>query len=540
MKEMNPIMLEVTGNALLSIAEQMGVILTKTAYSTNIKERKDSSVAIFDAKGKLLTLAQHIPIHFSSLSGAIREILNKWSLAEIEDGDVFIANDPYSGGGSHLPDIVLAKPVFYEGVLVAFVVNLGHHADRARRGSTIYDEGLRIPAVKLYSRGNLVRDIHDLILLNYQLKKEREGDIRAQLITNQFGAEKVIELCRKMGIDMFHRFCAEWLQYGERKIRTAIAELADGTYSFEDYLDDDGCGNENIPIKVAIIIKGDELEFDFTGSANQVEGPYNCIESALLATVYYSVKSLLDHSIPANSGAFECIRVTAPHGTIVNAAEPAPTMDRETTTQRIADVIFGAFYQLAPERVSAAGNGAVSFFSFSGHDARTQRPYVYVETIGGGSGARYNKDGLDAVQVHMTNSSNLPVEALEMEYPLQVERYELVPESGGAGKYRGGLGIRRTIKILPESLQTVVTASTERAKFQPWGLCGGESGANASLSVMRNGEQLNHHSKIRSVRLQSGDTIELVTAGGGGYGNPEERKTELLQMDLKEGKTESK
>lgn len=524
------------GNALISIAEQMGVILVKTAYSPNIKERRDSSVAIFNRRGKLLALAQHIPIHFSSLFSAVHEVLQKWSISDIHDGDVFIANDPFSGGGSHLADIVLVKPVFYKGKLIAFLANLGHHADRAHRGNSIYDEGLRIPAVKLYDKGVLVQDIYDLILLNYQLKKEREGDLRAQLSTNQFGEKKVLELCSKAGESIFLKFCEEWLNYGARKAKTAIAELPDGIYEFEDYLDDDGYGNKNIPIKVSIKIQGDTMEFNFNGSSPQVDGPFNCVKSALLATVYYAVKSLLDPSIPANSGFFDSIKVIAPQGSIVNAIEPAATNDRETTCQRIADTIFGAFSKINPKKVIAAGNGACSFYTFSGINSRSNEPYVYVETIGGGSGARSNKDGLDAVHVHMTNTSNLPVEALEMEYPLQVERYELVQDSGGPGKYRGGLGIRRTIKVLNESKKTTLVAATERTNNRPWGLFGGMPGSNAELSVIRKGIKINKEAKIQNLDLKPGDVVELTTAGGGGYGKPSERDKSLIKKDLIEGK----
>ena len=413
MSKINSITLEVISNGLLSIAEQMGVILTKTAYSTNIKERKDLSTGIFDADGRLLSLAQHIPIHFSSLFGAVSETLKRWDKSEIYEGDVYIANDPYYGGGSHLPDIALVRPVFYEGKLIAFVVNNGHHADRSRRGPTIFDEGLRIPIVKLYEKGKLNKDIYDLILLNFQLKEERRGDIQAQLITNQFGADKVVELCKKIGLETYLEFCEEWIRYGERKARTAIRNLPDGTYHFEDILDDDGMGNENLAIKLALTIDGDRISFDFNGSHPQVPGPYNCVRSALLATVYYSVKCLLDKTIPANSGFFDSIEVICDPGSFVCASEPAPCFDRETTTQRLADVIFGAFAQIDPENVIAAGCGAVTFFSIAGLDTRSGKPYVYVETIGGGNGARYNKDGLDAVQVHMTNSSNLPIESLK-------------------------------------------------------------------------------------------------------------------------------
>ncbi|MCD2492837.1 hydantoinase B/oxoprolinase family protein [Lacrimispora sp. NSJ-141] len=537
MSHINSITLEVISNGLLSIAEQMGVILTKTAYSTNIKERKDLSVAIFDADGKVLSLAQHIPIHFSSLFGAVEELLKRWDKSEIYDGDVYIANDPYTGGGSHLPDIALVKPVFYEGKLIAFVVNNGHHADRSRRGPTIFDEGLRIPVVKLYEKGKLNKDIYDLILLNFQLKEERRGDIQAQLITNQFGADKIVELCEKIGLETYFEFCREWLKYGEKKARTAIQNLPDGEYEFEDILDDDGNGNENLQIRVKLVVSGDHLLFDFSGSHPQVTGPYNCVKSALLATVFYSVKCLLDKTIPANSGFFDSIDVKAEPGTIVCASEPAPTFDRETTTQRLADVIFGAFAKIDPENVIAAGCGAVTFFSIAGQDARSGKPYVYVETIGGGNGARYNKDGLDAVQVHMTNSSNLPIESLEMEYPLLVKEYALEEDSGGPGMYRGGMGIRRGICILDDSENTVLAAaSTERSRTKPWGLQGGMGGSTSYLDVCHEGRKINTQNKVRNVPLESGDTVTLVSAGGGGYGDPAKRDINKVKKDYEEGK----
>lgn len=536
MKEINPVTLEIISNAVTSIAEQMGVILAKTGYSTNIKERKDLSVAVFSPEGKLLSLAQHIPLHFSSLSGAVDVLLKKYKPEEICDGDIFIANDPYSGGGSHLPDIVLLKPVFYKGKLAAFMVNTGHHADRSRKGTTIYDEGLRIPLIKLYSKGELVSDVMELIMLNFQMKYERRGDLNAQILTNRFGAEKFVELIDKIGFETYEAFCAKWLEYGEKKARKAIEELPDGEYLFEDYMDDDGIGGGRVSIKLRLVVKGDTITFDFTDSSPQNKGPHNCVECALKATVYYSVMAILDHTIPANSGFFDSIDVVAEQGSIVCAREPAPTSDRESTTQRIADVIFGAFSKISPEIVTAAGNGAMSYFSLSGYDKRTGQPYVYVETIGGGSGARFNKDGLDAVHVHMTNTSNLPVEALEMEYPLMVEKYALSENSCGAGKYRGGLGIIRTVKITPDSSDTVlVSASTERSVIRPWGLAGGRSGGNASIKIYRENEMILDNPKPRNVQLEENDTVEMITAGAGGYGDVSMRDKSILKRELAEG-----
>ena len=536
MKEINSITLEIISNGITSIAEQMGVILAKTGYSTNIKERKDLSVAVFSPEGKLLSLAQHIPLHFSSLSGAVDVLTKKYRKEDIHEGDVFIANDPYTGGGSHLPDLVLLKPVFYQGKLVAYMVNTGHHADKSRKGPTIYDEGLRIPLVKMYSRGELVQDVFDLIMLNFQMKYERQGDLNAQIITNQFGADKLTELIDKIGLDTYEEFCKKWLEYGEKKARIAIKELPDGEYCFEDYMDDDGAGGGKVLIKTKVIIKDDQITFDFSGSSPQNRGPHNCVPCALKATVYYAMLALLDKSIPANSGFFDSINIVAEEGSIVWAKEPAPTSDRETTTQRIADVIFGAFAKLDPKRVTAAGNGAMSYFFFAGTDKRTNSPYVYVETIGGGSGARFNKDGMDAVHVHMTNTSNLPVEALEMEYPLMVEKYALSENSGGAGKYRGGMGIVRTIRILEESGDSaLVSAATERSVSRPWGLEGGQGGGNASIKIYRDGQLIVDNPKPRNVVLQTNDIVEMVTAGAGGYGPVSERDPELLRRELAEG-----
>ena len=536
MKEINSITLEIISNGITSIAEQMGVILAKTGYSTNIKERKDLSVAVFSPEGKLLSLAQHIPLHFSSLSGAVEVLTQKYRIEDIHDGDVFIANDPYTGGGSHLPDLVLLKPVFYEGKLVAYMVNTGHHADKSRKGPTIYDEGLRIPLVKLYSEGELVSDVMDLIMLNFQMKYERQGDLNAQMITNQFGADKLIELINKIGLDTYEEFCVKWLEYGEKKARIAIAELPDGEYFFEDSMDDDGAGGGRVRICTKVTIKGDRIIFDFTGTDPQNRGPHNCVPCALKATVYYSMLALLDKSIPANSGFFDSIEIVAEPGSFVWAKEPAPTSDRETTTQRIADIIFGAFAKMDPTRVTSAGNGAMSYFFFSGTDKRNGNPYVYVETIGGGSGARYNKDGMDAVHVHMTNTSNLPVEALEMEYPLMVEKYALSENSGGAGKYRGGMGIVRTIRILEESADSVlISAATERAVSRPWGLEGGQEGGNASIKFYRDGEMIMSNPKPRNVPLQTNDVVEMITAGAGGYGPVSERDPELLRRELDAG-----
>ncbi|MFQ5521923.1 MAG: hydantoinase B/oxoprolinase family protein, partial [Candidatus Methylomirabilia bacterium] len=472
---MDRITLEVIGSALLSIAEEMGTALIKASYSSNIKERWDCSTAIFDRDGQVIAQAEHIPMHLGSLLGIIQEILRRYPADRLSAGDVFAANDPYAGGGTHLPDITLASPVFIEGELFGFVANIAHHADRTgERIRSIYDEGLRITPIRLVEGGVVREDVMELLLANFAVPDQRRGDFRAQIAANRLGERRLSELCRRYGQAAVTAASDEYLAYGERKIRAAIAQVPPGVYRFTDLLDGDGVKKGAIPIAVAITVKADRIQLDFTGSGPQVAGDVNVVRLALLATVYYALKAILDPTIPANSGFYRAIEVAAPEGSIVNALPPAPVGWRTQTCQRIADVIFGALAPILPERVPAAGNGANSAWVFSGVNPKTGRYYVYLETLGGGAGATAQADGLDGVQVHITNTSNLPVECLEMEYPLLVEEYALVDDSGGQGKFRGGLGIRRTIQVLDHESQLLGTL--ERAEIPPWGLGGGKPG----------------------------------------------------------------
>jgi N-methylhydantoinase B len=533
---MDRITLEVIGATLLSIAEEMGEALIKASYSSNIKERQDCSTAIFNMRGEVIAQAEHIPMHLGSLIMIVREILARYPMDRLRDGDVFIGNDPYTGGSTHLPDITVASPVFHAGVPVGFVANIAHHADGSGRETrTIYDEGLRIPPIRVVESGVLREDLMELLLLNFRLPRERRGDFRAQFAANRIGAERLGELLGRHGRRTCEAAMDELLAYGERKIRTALAAIPDGVYTFEDCMDDDGAGGDPVPIAVRITVAGEEMVLDFAGTGNQVAGDINVVYLALVATVYYALKALLDPSIPANGGFYRAIRVMAPAGSIVNADPPAPVAWRTQTCQRIADVVFGALAPALPARVTAATNGANSAWVFSGVDPHNGRYYVYLETIGGGSGARAAKDGLDGVQVHVTNTSNLPVECLEMEYPLLVEEYSLVEDSGGPGRFRGGRGLRRTIRVLAG--EPTFLGTLDRARVAPWGLFGGGPGGRGALLLRRDGAAPRRlGSKVAGLQLARGDTVTIITPGAGGYGPPAEREPDRVARDVREGK----
>jgi N-methylhydantoinase B len=529
------ITLEVIGSALLSIAEEMGEALIKASYSSNIKERQDCSTAVFNLAGEVIAQAEHIPMHLGSLIMIVQEILKRYPVGALRDGDVFIGNDPYTGGSTHLPDITVASPVFHEGEPVGFVANIAHHADGSGRETrSIWDEGLRIPPIRVVEGGVVREDVMELLLLNFRLPRERRGDFRAQFAANRIGAGRLSELLDRYGRPTCQAAMEELLAYGERKIRAALRSIADGVYTFEDWMDDDGLGGPPVPIRVRVTIAGEQITLDFAGTGPQVPGDINVVYLALVATVYYALKALLDPTIPANGGFYRAIRVEAPEGSIVNARPPAPVAWRTQTCQRIADVVFGALAPALPARVIAATNGANSAWVFSGIDRRGQY-YVYLETIGGGSGARATKDGLDGVQVHITNTSNLPVECLEMEYPLLVEEYSLVPDSGGSGRFRGGLGLRRTIRVLGS--QATFLGTLDREQFAPWGLFGGRDGGRGSLALNAGGPgERGLGSKVAGLSLKEGDTVTIVTPGAGGYGPPGERDPAARERDVREGK----
>jgi len=532
------ITVEVIGNNLQMISEEMGAVLVKAAYSTNIKERRDCSAALLDARGETLAQAEHIPLHLGSMLGIVRQTLKNYRPEEIRPGDMFIANDTYVAGGTHLPDITVAAPFFYEEELLAFASNIGHHAEVGEVRATAqdaYDEGIRIPSVKIFREGTLDRGVLDFILLNCRLPRERLGDFRAQFSAAQLGIRRLTELCRKYGKEVFKASVARLFDYAESKIRRGIEQIPDGRYEFNDSMDDDGVKDEPILITVAVEVEGDTIRCDFSGSARQVEGPINMPKSATLSSVYYTIKAVIDPDIEANGGYYRAIEVITEPGSILNPNPPAPVGGRSDTAQRVVDVILGALAQVIPKRVTAACHGTIAGYGVHGFDSRTGELYTYPEIIGGGFGARCNKDGPDGIQVHMTNTSNLPVECLEDEYPIILERYELIKNSGGAGKFRGGLGIRRQFRLLEKD--GWFTSKGDRFRFAPWGLAGGLEGGKGRL-VLNHGTEREKHfrSKNYYVPMTENDVLMMETPGGGGYGVPCDRDPARVIQDLVEGK----
>jgi N-methylhydantoinase B len=523
---LDPVTVEVIGSALASIVEEMGEALIRASYSTNIKERRDCSTALFDIHGNTLCQAEHIPMHLGSFIGIIPHIMKRHPVEQMRPGDVFMGNDAYEGGGTHLPDIVLAEPVFVDGSMIAWTVNLAHHADFADRGHAhIYQEGLRIPPVRLYRAGVLEEDVQALVLLNCQVPRERLSDLRAQMAANRLGVQRLTALCAKYGTGTVLAASDALLDYAERKMRAGIAGIPDGTYRFQDRYDCPEIDGE-LPMSVEITVAGDEINLHFDAPP-QVRAGLNMTYTALLSTVYYAVKTVVDPTILPNAGLARPIHVTAPEGTIVNCSHPAAVNGRLGACQRVVDLIYGALAEAVPERVIAACNGACYSITFVGHQPHDNALWVYLETIGGGSGARAHKDGLDGVHVHMTNTSNLPVEALEIEYPLTLLRYELVENSGGSGRQRGGMGLRRVYRAEHECRVRVDGA---RLLSQPWGLFGGLPGSTSAIVVGGGAEPLNHGNGS----LRRGEIIEVITAGSGGYGPPSERPDTLVQRDIAE------
>lgn len=515
------------GSALGSIVEEMGEALIRASYSTNIKERRDCSTALFDINGNTLCQAEHIPMHLGSFIGIIEHILQRHPTSEMRPGDVFCGNDAYEGGGTHLPDIVLAEPIFVEGRIVAWAVNLAHHADFADRGHAhIFQEGLRIPPIRLYRAGELQRDVQELILLNCQVPRERLSDLRAQMAANRLGVSRMQGLCAKYGTATVMAACGALLDYAERKMRAGIAAIPDGVYMFEDWHDNPEI-DQQLRFSTRIEVRGDEMHLHFEAPP-QVRAGMNMTYTALLSTVYYVVKSLVDPTILPNAGLARPLHVAAPAGTVVNCVSPAAVNGRLGACQRVVELVHGALAPAIPDRVTAAGNGACTAVTFVGAHADGTL-WVYLETIGGGSGARRSKDGLDGVHVHMTNTSNLPVEALEGEYPLTLLRYELVDDSGGDGRQRGGMGLRRVYRAEADCHLRI---DGSRLQSSPWGLEGGRPGARSVFLTEQCQERFVHGRGA----LHKGDIVTIVTAGAGGYGPPEERDPVARARDVREGR----
>jgi N-methylhydantoinase B len=539
---LDPIRLEIIANGLRSIADECFVALMRSSYSTNIKERKDHSIAIMDKNGRLVVQAAlTLPIHIASMGGLMKCVLEKYG-EDIHEGDIFIANDPHTAGGTHLPDINYAMPIFIEGEMVAFVCNIAHHADiggmvpgsMAGGMSEIYQEGLRIPVIRLFDKGVLQTDIMDILMLNVRVPEERRGDHNAQIASCRLGVRRFMEVVDVHSLSSVLSAFDEIISRTAMRMRAAITEIPDGVYTFNDFMDADGINTYDIPICLTLTVKGDRIYLDFDGTSQQVKGNINTTMNAVQASVNYALIAALDSEMPSNQGVLDVVDINCAPGTLLNCVFPAPVAARAHACQRVIDVVLGALSKALPENVIAAANGANTTAVFSGIDPRTNKPYLYFETLGGGMGARATKDGKDGVQVGITNTSNLPVESIEQEYPLRVEEYSFVENSGGAGKYRGGMGLRRV--LMPVDHECVFNGAGERFRYQPWGLFGGLAGGSGQFTIWDADGERRLDDKPNEVEVVPGTRITVETPGAGGYGAPSERAAEALQIDQKSGK----
>lgn len=545
-RKIDTVTVEVVRNLLMSIAEETYGIIVRSAYSTNMKERRDVCTAVIDPDGNSVAQVESLAALLGSMLSVVPNIYEKFGKENIKPGDMFIANDPYHGGGNHLPDIVIAAPAFADGKLIGWIANNAHHADIGGKvpGSTsgdadsVFQEGIRIPMIRIRENGEIIPSVLDMLLDNTRVPQEREGDLMAQMSANLIGVQRLQEAYAHYKEDL--NVCMkELVAYSERRVRAVVATLPDGEYEYTDYVD--GCGGkypDPLPIKVKITIKGDDLTIDFTGSAEQIKAPINVPYPCTKAAVFFSVKALMGGDIPANEGINRAVKIIAPKGCIMNPTEPSPIGAQIDCQQRLPDAIFGALAPVFPDTVVTAGNGACTTTILAGEGSiGTDSVFIFHEVIAGGGGASNRTDGLSGVQVNMTNTSNMPIEATEMEFTrLLARKYELKEDTGGAGCERGGLGIEREIEVLQDDVK--YTGLGDRHKFHPWGLAGGKEGASGAFYHVAASDgtvtQMGH--KTTSLPLKKGDIIRVITPGAGGYGDPKTRPAEKVLQDVIERK----
>lgn len=531
---------EVIRGALTYAAEEMGITLRNSAYSPNIKERMDFSCTILDNEKRVAAQAEHIPVHLGSMAWAVQEGLKHFK-GELEQSDMILFNDPYISG-THLPDIMLINPVFYKGEIVAYTANKAHHSDvggkapgsMAGDATELCQEGIVIPPVKFVKKGKIDEELADLILSNVRTPEIRLGDLRAQIAANILGERRITELIRKYGVQTLHEAMNAIMDYSEKRMRAEIVKMPEGSYHAEDWLENTGVSDERVRIKVKVTVKKDKLKVDFTGTDPQVSGPINAVWGVTLSSVYYTVRCVTNPTIPVNDGCYRPVQVYAPKGTVVNPIPPAPVAGGNVeTSQRNVDVLLKAFAQIVPEKVCAACQGTMNNISVGGINPETHKRWTFYETVAGGFGGRTSMDGVDAVHTHMTNTMNTPIETIETAYPVRFLKYELRADSGGPGKWRGGVGIERSWMLLAPSATLSILA--ERTELAPWGLKGGKAGAKGEYLIVKpNGTRKKLKSKC-TVKIEKGDIFIVRTPGGGGYGNPLERDPKLVLQDVLNG-----
>ncbi len=522
----DPVTLEIFRHLFASAAEEMGVTLRRTAYSPNIKERLDFSCAAFDAEGRLLAQADHIPAHLGAMPGSVEAVLARfgnWS-----DGDIVILNDPYAGG-NHLPDITMVSPVFIAEAgerPTFFVASRAHHADVGGMspGSMplsveLIQEGIIIPPVKLYEGGRLNEPLLDIVCRNVRTPDERRGDLTAQMAAHRIGARRLQEIVSRYGLAEAQAYGAALIAYAERITRQTIAAIPDGVYSAADYLDDANGVGAPVRMAVTITVRGSDMTVDFTGTDPEMYGSLNAVPQIAQSAARYCVRALIQEDVPTNFGTFAPVTITCPVGSVLNPHYGrAVAGGNVETSQRTVDVVLAALAQALPDRIPAASQGTMNNLTMGGDDPFRKKSYAYYETMGGGMGASAHGDGLSGVHVHMSNTLNTPIEALEMMFPFRLTRYALRRDSGGAGRHRGGEGLVREVEFLAPA---TVTMLSERRRIAPYGAQGGAPGGIGRNTLRRaNGETIDLGGKF-SRRLEAGDVLTIETPGGGGYGVPQ-------------------
>lgn len=538
----DPITLEVIRNRLDSIAEEMEITLLKSSYSSIVKEGLDASSALFTPEGECIAQATSIPVHLGTLIPAVRSILTTFSPAEIRAGDIYIMNDPYSGG-THLPDIVIVVPILHQGTVVALGCTMAHHQEIGGKtpgsvptdATEIFQEGLVIPPLRFYREGKPDESLHQLLRRNVRIPDVVFGDLRAQIAAGQVARRRVEALINDYGVGVVSEAMNTLLDRAEQMTRAKLSSIPDGSYSFFDYLDNDGIDLERrIKIQATITIRGSDFHVDFTGTSPQVRGPLNAVPSAAYSCVYYVVRAITDPHIPNNSGCYRPITIHLPEGCLLNPRHPAPVNARTATMKRTAEVLLGALVEALPEKIPAASSGQLLVMSLGGMDPRNQQNYVTSELGAGGMGARSDRDGVDVVETDVTNCMNIPVEAIELDYPIRILRNRFWQDSGGPGRYRGGLGFEKIFQAVRG--EVTISHRGERFFTQPWGLWGGLA-APSSRAIIRRKTGLEEPIASKQVfTLHAGEELHVFVTGGGGYGDPLTRKPELVWQDVVDGK----
>jgi N-methylhydantoinase B len=537
----DPVLMQVLRYAMEQIADEMGYTLVRTARSTIIKEIKDISCAVFDRHGNTIAQAHHAPMLLTGFELGMRSLRQRFGDEELHDGDIIIFNDPYIGG-QHVMDLVTFAPVKFEGKLVGFVGSIAHHADMggAAAGGTqgglteIYLEGLRFPMVKLYKRGKEDPELFGILNNNIRVPDKTLGDIRAQGSANFVGARRLKGIFNRYGDAVVQRHMDALLDYSEKRIREGLKKIPDGMYTGIDYVDDDGLTGKPIKLQVNIHKQGGHALVDFDGTDPEVPGNVNCPLATVHAAVYYALIAVVDPHVPPNSGCYRPIEVRAREGLVVNPRPPRACGARTNVSQKVAEAMLLALAKALPDRVMAGSHGQITNCGFSGYYPETGKRFVYIDIQGGGAGARWCKDGRDGQDSHLARFMNTPVEAVELEFPMRIERYELIPDTGGAGKYRGALGLRRDIRSLIDDLS--FARYGDRQVFAPFGLFGGKEGAKGKFILNPDTPDERPLKSKGLDKLKRGDVVSLRLPGAGGYGSPHERDPQAVLRDVRDGK----